>query len=531
MPPTIIDLGSANATFTGGNGDYLITGANGNNTVTLGDGQDQETLGDGNNTLTLGGGADVVNAGQGNNSVTAGSGADNITLTNGSNTITVGDGPDVIQAGSGSDAVTAGDGNDQITLGDGPDQVTAGNGNSTITVGNGAGDTILVGIGANTITIGIGTADVVHTAAGHNTVLVAAAAVGADSILGALTTSDGTGNTLVLTTAGTANVAGVSGFQTFQLANGGADSLTLADANFARLPGGSITVMGGDTANVIDASGLAAGHSVNLYAGAGTNVLTGGAGDDFFYGSAGSSTVDGGAGNNTMTFSGPATDYSISTVAGVTYVVGDGESDALTNIQQLVFGSVACFTTGTLIDVADGQTAVEHLQIGDEVVLARGGMASIRWIGRRSYAGRFLAANPNVRPIRFRAGSLGNGLPRRDLLVSPKHAMLLDGVLVPANCLVNGVTVVVDHASEQVKYFHVELDTHDVLLAEGAPSESFVDDDSRGMFHNAAEWKAMYPGRERLPAVYYAPRVEQGPELETIRRRLADVASRVALAA
>jgi hypothetical protein len=133
--------------------------------------------------------------------------------------------------------------------------------------------------------------------------------------------------------------------------------------------------------------------------------------------------------------------------------------------------------------------AVEHLQIGDEVVLVRGGMASIRWIGRRSYAGRFLAANPNVRPIRFRAGSLGDGVPRRDLLVSPKHAMFLDGVLVPANCLVNGVTVVVDHISEQAKYFHVELDTHDVLLAEGAPSESFVDDDSRGMFHNAASGK------------------------------------------
>ena len=69
------------------------------------------------------------------------------------------------------------------------------------------------------------------------------------------------------------------------------------------------------------------------------------------------------------------------------------------------------------------------------------------------------------------------------------------------------------------------------VLAESAPSESFVDDDSRGMFHNAAEWERLYPGRERVPAVFCAPRVESGPQLEAIRRRLGLLAGEVAQAA
>ena len=62
------------------------------------------------------------------------------------------------------------------------------------------------------------------------------------------------------------------------------------------------------------------------------------------------------------------------------------------------------------------------------------------------------------------------------------HAMFLDGALVPADCLVNGSSIARDGACDRVAYVYVELDTHDVPLAEGAPSESFVDDDGRGMF-------------------------------------------------
>ncbi len=210
--------------------------------------------------------------------------------------------------------------------------------------------------------------------------------------------------------------------------------------------------------------------------------------------------------------------------------VQSGAGGATDNQNTSVDITPACYCPGTLIATADGEVPIKELAIGQKVVTAFGEHRPIKWIGRRSYAGRFLAANPHVQPVRFLAGSLADGLPCRDLLVSPDHAMFLDGLLIPARCLVNGSTITHERGLERVDYYHVELDTHDVLLAEGAPSESFMDDDSRGMFHNAAEFTWMYPDAAR-PDGFCAPRVEQGVGLEAIRQRLAAVAAEIALAA
>ena len=187
-------------------------------------------------------------------------------------------------------------------------------------------------------------------------------------------------------------------------------------------------------------------------------------------------------------------------------------------------GLVACFVRGTLIRTEAGEIAVEVLAIGDRVMTHDGTAKPIRWIGRRAYAGRFLAGRGHLLPVRIRAGALGGGLPARDLLVSPMHAMFFEGVLVPSISLVNGQTIVQETVCPSVEYFHVELAAHDVIWAEGAATETFLDDDSRCVFHNWREFAELYPD---APGVgrSYAPRLADGVQVEAVRRRLGVIAA------
>jgi O-antigen biosynthesis protein len=196
-------------------------------------------------------------------------------------------------------------------------------------------------------------------------------------------------------------------------------------------------------------------------------------------------------------------------------------SDDLGGGTLITVDGTPCYCLGTHILTPLGEIEVENLCIGDHVLNHKGEARPIRWIGRRSYAGRFAAANREVMPILIRAGALADGVPRRDLMVSPNHAMYIDDVLIPADGLVNGSSIVRVAEIDRVEYFHIELESHDVILAEGALSETFVDDDSRGMFHNAAEFGMLYPGASRSRPVYCAPRVEDGELLEAVRQRLA----------
>jgi hypothetical protein len=182
---------------------------------------------------------------------------------------------------------------------------------------------------------------------------------------------------------------------------------------------------------------------------------------------------------------------------------------------------VPCYCPGTRIRTIDGEKCVEMLEIGDEVTTASGVARPIKWIGRRSYGGRFIRGDKDILPICIHAGALDENVPKRDLWVSPHHAMYLDGILIEAKDLVNGASIVQAKHVEKVEYFHVELDTHDVIVAEGAPSETYLDDDNRLMFHNAQDYDARYRNVAVAPGHYCAPRLEDGYEVEAVRQRIA----------
>ena len=102
--------------------------------------------------------------------------------------------------------------------------------------------------------------------------------------------------------------------------------------------------------------------------------------------------------------------------------------------------------------------------------------------------------------------------------------MYLDGVLIEARDLINGVSIVQAERVENGQYFHIELDSHDVVIAEGALAESFIDDDGRGLFHNAHEYRALYPDAAKEVVQYCAPRLQDGYGVEAVAA--ADCAAR-----
>lgn len=151
-------------------------------------------------------------------------------------------------------------------------------------------------------------------------------------------------------------------------------------------------------------------------------------------------------------------------------------------IQPLV-APPPCFTRGVRLAVPGGEAAVEMLAAGDLVLTRDHGAQPIRWIGRRRLDAIDLRQHEQLCPIRIRAGALGEGVPARDLLVSPQHRVLVrsriaqkifatDEVLVAARQLlqVEGVDVV--HDLDEVEYFHLLFDRHEVVTSNGAPTES-----------------------------------------------------------
>ncbi|MDY6885131.1 MAG: Hint domain-containing protein [Pseudomonadota bacterium] len=188
------------------------------------------------------------------------------------------------------------------------------------------------------------------------------------------------------------------------------------------------------------------------------------------------------------------------------FTLADGSTLTLDNFQ------ISCFVTGTQIATPAGEVAVETLAIGDEVTTTEGKTAAIKWMGYREVSATFAKKNAGAQPVLITADALGNGLPTADLRVSPDHAMHIDGVLIHAEALVNGSTIVREAITHSFAYYHIELEQHDLVLANGAPTETFVDADGRGRFDNAAEYQALY-GNAASAAPMALPRIKSKRQL------------------
>ena len=166
-----------------------------------------------------------------------------------------------------------------------------------------------------------------------------------------------------------------------------------------------------------------------------------------------------------------------------------------------------CFLTGTLIETPQGTVNVEELTVGDAVCTQSGTVVEVLWVGQRT-VGTFFAG-PHMQPVRIRAGALGEGLPLADLTVTADHGMVIDSYVINASALVNGDTidfVPMDELEDSFTVYHIETENHDVILANGAPAETFVDAVARSHFDNYQEYLDLY-GAERIISEMALPRI------------------------
>ncbi len=389
---------------------------------------DYLTGGAGNDTIRGGLGQDTIIGGTGNDLLKGEEDDDFIRGCDGDDTIYGGDGHDTIKGDDGQDLIFGQTGDDLVLGGDGDDTIHGDEGNDTL-YGDWGNDLVHGGQGNDVLFGGFGN-DTLHGDDGND---VLKGQDGDDLLLG------GTGRDQLWGGAGNDTLAG------------GGD----------RLQGGNM-LDGGDDRDT-------------FLAGNGDTVLGGDGGDDF-------DTLDlRGLGPFKIIDKVPDSDGN--GIDGVVQLLDkDGKvigTITFKNIEDII----PCFTPGTAIATPRGEKPVEELEVGDKVITRDNGIQEIRWIGARSFDWKALAASPHLQPVLIRAGSLGNGLPERDMLVSPNHRMLVANsrtalyfeeheVLVAAKHLVDhrGVKRI---DSIGTTYLHFMCDRHEVVLANGAWTESF----------------------------------------------------------
>ncbi|WP_126976564.1 Hint domain-containing protein [Frigidibacter oleivorans] len=407
------------------------------------------------------------------------------------------------ETGAGNDTLNGGDGNDTIYGEAGNDVLIGGTGANRLD--GGAGDDRFVGgAGADTFVGGTGQDNLDYSASN--------AAVQVDLTTGSLAGGDAANDKIE---SGIDGVIGskygdtLTGFDH----QGTAPEDTYTNQFWGNAGNDTITGKGGD--DFIDGGA----DNDSLSGGAGEDTVLGGTGNDWIDAGAGADSVGGGDGRDTIhvgqgegigdTVDGGAggDDYDTLDLTGsaapdgylklrdvttdsngngkdgfVDYYDKDGNLTGSLEFHEIE-NLVPCFTPGTAIATPQGERLVEELRIGDRIITRDNGIQEIRWIGRKSLDHAALGRASHLKPVLIRQGSLGNGLPERDMLVSPNHRMLVANdrtalyfdeheVLVAAKHLVDNRGVRnVDALG--VTYLHFLFDQHEVVLANGAWTESF----------------------------------------------------------
>jgi hypothetical protein len=199
------------------------------------------------------------------------------------------------------------------------------------------------------------------------------------------------------------------------------------------------------------------------------------------------------------------------------------------------FPGVPCFVAGTLIETLRGELLIEDLVVGDRILTMDCGYQPIFWIGRRQLSRADLEANPKLTPVRIRAGALGAGKPKADLLVSPQHRVLVRSkiaermfetteVLIPANKLIVIDGIDIERAALGVEYFHILFETHQIVFSNGAPTESlFLGTESMKAVSPEArlEIETLFPKTAALGFVPVSARTipERGQQMKELAHR------------
>ena len=511
--------GDGNDSLSGGADNDRLYGGNGNDTL-AGDGGDDSLFGDAGNDSLLGGagndsiegglGDDTVLAGDNNDVVYGGEGNDSLSGEAGDDTLYGDGGDDRLFGGTGADALYGGTGNDTLQGDEGHDALFGGTGNDSLTGGDG-NDTLTGGEGADTLAGGQGMdfADYSGSASGVTIDLTAGTASGGDAAGDVLSGIDGLYGSAWDDMLTGYDGQGASPADPFtNIFYGGAGNDTLDGR------GGDDQLYGGaDNDSIIGGAGndLLDGGTGNdrLFGGTGADTLYGGDGDDLLDGGDGPDLLVGGTGNDTFvggigdTIDGgenagdndvldlSAWGWSLTNInydpgnpenGTVEFLDGSGNvigTMAFSNVEKVI----PCFTPGTLIVTDRGDVAVEALRPGDLVMTRDNGLQPLRWIGQRRLSLADLIVQPRLRPVRIAKGALGDGLPQRDMKVSPQHRMLVEGwraemlfgeaeVLVAATHL-TGLAGVEQVLTGGVTYVHIMFDQHEIVLADGTWSESF----------------------------------------------------------